>query len=334
MAPTRTSNGDIESGCGGHCYKHRVPYCGCSAVVMLTVIVVLSSSWDTIEPTEYGLLRNGVTGVVDMERVYEPGRYFVGPSQRFLRFPSQLITLSYGNRSHDAQASIPARRGADTTDSTSSGGQPVSLSLSFQYQLRKPMVPRVYQTFGTRWETSYLRFAQQAITNIAQEFTPRGFWTQRKRVETAMKHAVNASLFAQGFAMVPELQLRAVGFQSSYEQTITGIQLQEQLKVTKSYQLEVTRVQKEVDLLQSETDAAVLEINAEAQRERAVIEGEARAAALEREQRARATMYAKLREHLGWGAEHFLQYMRMKALNAQPQSNVVVGVDPIGGMPA
>merc|ERR1719231_2128255 len=106
---------------------------------------------------------------------------------------------------------------------------------------------------------------------------------------------------------------------------ITDIQLQEQLRVTKSYQLEVTRVVKEVDLLQSETDATVLEINASAAREAAIIEGEANAQALQVEQRARATMYAKLRAHLGWTAEHFLQYIKMKALNAQPQSNVVAG---------
>ena len=44
-----------------------------------------------------------------------------------------------------------------------------------------------------------------------------------------------------------------VDFKANYEQTITNIQLQEQLKVTKNYALDVTRVLKEVDILQSET---------------------------------------------------------------------------------
>merc|ERR1719198_2506554 len=121
-----------------------------------------------------------------------------------------------------------------------------------------------------------------------------------------MLDAVKNSLWENGFATVPELQLRAVGFQNSYEGTIIGIQLQEQLRVTKSYQLEVTRVVKEVDLMQSETDARVVEINAEAARERAVIEGAANAHALQREQAARSTMYKRLRQHLGWTAEQFL----------------------------
>merc|ERR1712159_471891 len=109
-----------------------------------------------------------------------------------------------------------------------------------------------------------MRFAQQAITNVAQQFTPRQFWMERRLVERAMFVSVNRTLVEQGFAICKSLQLRAIGFQSSYEQTITNIQLQEQLKVTKSYQLEVTRVLKQVDLLQSTTDATVRVINAEA----------------------------------------------------------------------
>jgi len=322
---------DVEAASlGAHCRRNWQPYGICSAIGTLIGIILISQSFDTLEPTEYGLLRNGITGVVDMSTVYSSGRYCVGPFQRFIHFPRNYLTLSFGNRSGDDQAQIRARTGADTTEVTSTGGQPVGLSISFQYQLRRERVVNVYQLFGENWEGPYLRFAQQALTNVAQTFTPRAFWTQRRHVEAAMLRAVNATLVAQGHAFVRELQLRAVSFQSSYEQTITDIQLQEQLRVTKSYQLEVTRVVKEVDLLQSEADATVRYINASAAREAAVIEGEANANALQREQLARAAMYRKLREHLGWSSTEFLQYIKMKALNAQPQSNVVVGVDAVG----
>jgi len=330
---------NIESGDGGrmasHCYEQRKCYSCCFGTLSLILIIILAISWDTVGVTEYGLLRNTITGQVSMNP-QGPGRYFVGPNQRFIHFPSNLITLSYGNRTYsgrDDQTEIRARTGADSSaGAASSGGQPVSFSISFQYQLAKTDIPRVYNQFGTQWDIQYLRFAQQAITNVAQEFTPRAFWTERHVVERAMLLAVNSSLYENGFATVFELQLRAVGFQSSYEQTIINIQLQEQLRVTKSYQLEVTKVVKQVDLMQSETDAGVTEINAEAARERAVIEGEANAQALQLEQNARSTMYKRLRDHLGWSADNFLQYVKMKALNAQPDNNVVVGVNPLGGV--
>jgi len=41
-------------------------------------------------------------------------------------------------------------------------------------------------------------------------------------------------------------------------------------QVTKTYQLEVTRVSKEVDILSAEAEAAIARINAQAQREASV----------------------------------------------------------------
>merc|ERR1711988_1673966 len=109
------------------------------------------------------------------------------------------------------------------------------------------------------------------------------------------------------------------------EQTITNIQMQEQLRVTKLYQQEVTRVDKQVDLMQSETWATVTRINAEAERASSIITNQAEA-----EQAIKGQMYAQLVSHLGWSPVQFLQYVKMKALNAQPGNKVTVGVSPLG----
>ena len=121
-----------------------------------------------------------------------------------------------------------------------------------------------------------------------------------------------------------------MGFKDTYEETITNIQLQEQLKVTKNYQLEVTRVLKEVDILESTTAARIAVIDAEAAREAAVIKSRANAAALQLEQATKAYWYSQLKEHMGWDNSHMLQYVKMKSLNAQPASSMVVGVSPVG----
>lgn len=210
------------------------------------------------------------------------------------------------------------------------GGQPVDLAVSFQYRFRKELVPAVYSTFGTAWEPSYMRFAQQAITNVAQRYTPKMFWDERSAVEAAMHAEVNKTIFTQGFAEVPQLQLLQVGFKENYEMTITNIQLQEQLKVTKTYQLEVTRVLKEVDILQSQTEARITVINAEAAREAAVMISQANAKALQLEQATKAYWYSRLKEHMGWNNSHVLQYVKMKSLNAQPADSMTVGVSAVG----
>merc|ERR1712227_829847 len=126
--------------------------------------------------------------------------------------------------------------------------------------------------------TSYRRFASQAITNVAQQFTP-------------------------------------FSFQRSYETTIVNIQLQEQLGVTRRYELEATAVDMDITVLQAQTDATIATINAEAARESSVIINRANTIALQREQAAKANMYSQIRQHLNWTQAQFLEYIRIKSLN-------------------
>jgi len=191
-------------------------------------------------------------------------------------------------------------------------------------------VPEVYQTYGMAWEDSYMRFAQQAITNVAQAFTPKQFWSDRHLIELAMLDRVNKTIFQQGFAVVKNLQLLAVTFKSNYEDTITNIQLQEQLKVTKSYALDVTRVLKDVDIMQSQTAADVTVIGANAQREASIILNHAEAEALQLEQSTKAQWYSALKQRLGWSNNEFLQYVKIKSLSSQPSESMVVGVSAMG----
>jgi hypothetical protein len=104
------------------------------------------------------------------------------PRHYFLVFPRNLRSLEF--EEGNDRPPIPARTGPDPDD-RESGGQPVSLSVAFQYQLQKRSVPNIYQTYGLAWEASYLRFAQQAITNVAQQYEPKQFWNHRRQIELA-----------------------------------------------------------------------------------------------------------------------------------------------------
>jgi len=312
----------------------RKPAACCGLTAFFISILLFALSWDTLEPTEFGLVTNGFTGRVELDpnKVHQGGRHFVWLAHYFMVFPKNRVNLEFSDsasKGYYSEPSISALTGPDADD-RESGGQPVTLSVSFQYRFRIDLVPRVYSTYGTAWERIYMTLAKQQITNVAQSYTPRQFWNNRAAVEAAMHRAVNATIFSQGFAEVPQLQLLQVGFKDTYEETITNIQLQEQLKVTKNYQLEVTRVLKEVDIMQSQTDATIAVIDAEAAREAAVIKSKANAAALELEQATKAYWYAQLKEHMGWNNSHVLQYVKMKSLNAQPASSMVVGVSPVG----
>merc|ERR1719453_1443332 len=313
-----------------HCRVWGATYAYAGGFILFAFVIFISSCWGFVEPTEHGLLQHTITGSVDLTRVYPGGRHFIGWGYNFILFPANLITLSFGNATWDERLSIQARTGPG--DAQDSGGQPVRLSLSFQYKLTPERIPEVYRKFGMQWETSYMRFAQQAVTNVAQEFTPRSFWEKREQVERECSRAVSNTLKENGYATIEHLQLMAISFESSYEQTITDIQLQEQLRVTKEFELKSRQVEKEIDLLESMTEAKVEKINAEADREKAVIVNEARAAALYTVQTTKALMYKEMRTHLNWTQSQFLEYVKIKALHEQTGSNLKLGVEATGGM--
>jgi hypothetical protein len=135
-------------------------YCGLFSV--FGFIMLFAMSLDTLEPAEFGIVKNGFTGSVDLnpDNVYTGGRYFLWPRHYFLVFPRNLRSLEF--EEGNDRPPIPARTGPDPDD-RESGGQPVSLSVAFQYQLQKRSVPNIYQTYGLAWEASYLRFAQHAL---------------------------------------------------------------------------------------------------------------------------------------------------------------------------
>lgn len=120
-------------------------------------------------------------------------------------------------------------------------------------------------------------------------------------------------------------------FSSKYEDIILRVQLQEQLKTTKRYNMTVTEVLKSVDIKQSETQATIMRINAEAAAESRVVVNRAQMDALILEQTTKAIAYRRLKEHLGWSTSQFLEYVKLRSLNAQPSENIIVGTSPLGG---
>lgn len=300
----------------------QVTSCCCGTFIAFLTLF-LATCWGMVQPTEFGLRRSMVTGTVDLTNVYQGGRHFLGWGNEFIHFPSKWTSMTLV---------VQARTGPGVNDN--SGGQPVTLDVSFQYRFRREQVPQVYRSFGLNYETSYRRFAAQAITNAAQRFTPFAFWQIRASVEHAIRVAVTSTLQADGYAEVEQLQLVAVSFQPQYEATITNIQLQEQLGVTRRFQLQVTAVEQSIAVLQAQTDAQVNAINAAASRASAVIRNVATNDALLREQAAKADMYAQIRGHLNWTQPQFLEYIRQKALNGQPaQANIKVAMGPVGSSP-
>lgn len=135
--------------------------------IVLGLIILFAVSWDVVEPTEFGLKYNSVTGTVDTRNPYSGGRYIIGPGRRFLKFPASAAKIEFSDQEGADLGPIHCRTGRDLSD-PDSGGQPISISLAIQYRLPKDQLGAMYRKFAMDWHYRHMQFAQQVVSVTAQ----------------------------------------------------------------------------------------------------------------------------------------------------------------------
>ena len=131
---------DCDQGVGG--LAQRRPATCCSLAAFLVSLLLFALSWDTLEPTEFGLVANSITGRVDLDpkHVYEGGRHFIWLAHHFLVFPRNRMTIEFSDSRTSGffrRRPLALRTGSNHDDDgsagdTESGGQPLEVSVSFQ----------------------------------------------------------------------------------------------------------------------------------------------------------------------------------------------------------
>jgi len=293
------------------------------ALILILGLVVFAMSWQAIEPTEYGLLYNKVSGSVYYDKSYDSGRYLIGPVQEFIKFPATQVMLEFSNRSKNVP--IEARTGSDPND-PDSGGQPVKVSMAIMYVMKSDSLGRIYRDFSTQYESRYVQFVRQAVSDVSQRFNPPMFWQERKKISDQMRKACNTLMEKEGGATVVSLQLTAVDFSSKYEDSIVSIQLATQARTTQEYQKQVVRAQKEIDILKSQIAAQITVVNADAAARKKLILNKASAIGFNITQFSKADNYKALKEALGLSSEQIMDYLRVKSVRTHNSNKLVVGI--------
>lgn len=66
-------------------------------VLILLLVILLPLSFSYIDFYEYGFLRRRTTGRVNLDKVYEGGRYLVGPDHEFKEFKATAQHVNFNN---------------------------------------------------------------------------------------------------------------------------------------------------------------------------------------------------------------------------------------------
>lgn len=146
-------------------------------IVALLLIILLPMSFSYLDFYEYGFARRRTTGTVDISRVYEGGRHFIGPDFEFKEFYAAAQFVYFGH--------IPIY----TTDNLQ-----VSISVELQYFLIKEDLPLLHEAFDIIYQSIVVGNAKDSLKNSVTKFDTDEFISNRTVIQTELLRGVRRRL--------------------------------------------------------------------------------------------------------------------------------------------
>lgn len=200
---------------------------------------------------------NTIDRQIDTGKVYMGGRYFLGLAKSFYSFPTTYQNIEFSTRADADAGPLIAQ--------TSAGA--VTLDVSIQYQLDLSKLVETYTSFELKFQDRFVRIAQSALQGAAARVTSvEQFYTDRIAIQDEVLFPAVVTALAAVNAKAHDLQLRRVQLPAKTEQEIIAKQVRRQEEETARRQqvqgsissqtsVEVTRINKEIDLFQSNKTA-------------------------------------------------------------------------------
>jgi len=291
--------------------------CGFCCVVLFIILV---SFFSIIPVNQMGILQNNLTGTILADTTYPAGIYLWGPLYSVLKFKTTAITVEYSDGAGADRLPVKTRTGADPQD-PDSGGQPISISVAFQYRFVPQNLGRCFLDFGSTMamHQRFIQLSFNQISNMAQDFVPQDFWLRRDTIALEMWKSANHTLWnnADNGAHIIQFEILRVDFAQQFEDTITQIQVAEQQKVVNEYKQQVQEVLQEIANLKATNEAQCKNITSNGEALASEIVAEAKKDGFHIKQQAKAQAYSQLRDAWGMSTSQMIRYFQIKSLQQQ-----------------
>lgn len=296
------------------------------AVIGLS-LVILVLGFGNVEITEYGLNYSLLTRKVG-KNAYISGRYFIGPFNYFVKFPSVVRTIQFSDAK--MQADLPMGERSDgLLRSRTRDGLDVSIELSFQYQLDPTKLYELYTTLGgqPQYHNVFVRVATDRLTEVATMYTATEFFVDRTAIGKDMEDQLMKDFELRLSASIFSFQLRSVALPQEFEEAIQQTEVMKQdVQVAKAEQ-NATRVALETQLMQAKRRTKILSNNAEAIAASVMLSNKADITQYAATQEKSADSYSQILEKLDGKEEDLLAYMQARAVRDHASELLTVGLE-------
>jgi len=287
-------------------------------VALLIGVILFGVAWDTIEPVEYGFNYNSITGDIDMTKLFEGGRYFLGVGHHFVKFPRMQVTMEFSNRDGADSGPVATR---------TANGVSITLGFSFQYVLQPANLGNLYNQYGQYYSQPMLRAARAQVLAVAGDKNSTDYWLNRQSVQESFQTAISMEFQLNYFCNITMFQLLSISLPESYEESIIQTQVQQQTVKQQQYQQQVTIIQMQISQLWAQANKNITEISAAANASAITVMNQANIASFNYTQTVQAKAFQNLATTLNMTPTQLLQYIKVRTVKNKMNGRLVIGLD-------
>jgi len=263
--------------------------CGCCCCIIIPLILICCS-FQGVSATDYGLLHNSITGVVDLQTTYQGVRGFIGFWNGYLIYPGTILTLEWldGKPSGGSQT-----RDMKPMDARTADGLNVQLGVVVQYRVVKDFVTDIYENYKQDYEAFFSSMMRSSIQSLISQYQSTQLYQKRPEISDGLLEACHKVCRDQlkGFLTCWGIQLRDVIFDARIETVNVNRQIEGQKQATAEMHQKASLLRaqttvleaefdKEIRLVKSRTDASAYNITRKATADAEYAMSQARAEAL------------------------------------------------------
>jgi regulator of protease activity HflC (stomatin/prohibitin superfamily) len=154
---------------------------GCLVVGLIATLVLVFTSFRTLEVNEIGLDYSGITKTIDHE-LFTSGIHFLGVGHSFIKYPTTVQTYEFSKARGSDAPSVRSR----TKD-----GLEVELEISFQYIYISNKLYELYMRYANNNNLPCKKVAIDILTDIATQYVASQFFFDKEKISFAMQKALN-----------------------------------------------------------------------------------------------------------------------------------------------
>ena len=149
---------------------------------VLLILILIPVSLGYVEYYEYGLDQSKITRAVDTDKVYGPGRFFIGPAHGFIKYQ------------RDAHFEELVELGVFSAGAEDSIGLEFDVDVGFTYFLLEDEIGDLHLELAKNYRTQILSRATEAIKNeAAASVSFDQYFQDRQEVERKFRDAIEKS---------------------------------------------------------------------------------------------------------------------------------------------